>query len=145
MHSIYKTSEEQYVEITELWEQSVRETHHFLTEKDIAFFKPLVLHNFLKTVDLYCIHDADGLAGFLGVSGEKIEMLFVHPRAFGKGIGKRLLTFALDQLGATSVDVNEQNEKAVGFYKHHGFGIQSRSPLDTMGKPFPILHMKMVR
>ena len=41
------------------------------------------------------------------------------------------------------VDVNEQNPDAVGFYKHVGFEVTSRSPLDGMGKPFPILHMAL--
>ncbi|ENH9207696.1 GNAT family N-acetyltransferase, partial [Vibrio vulnificus] len=46
-------------------------------------------------------------------------------------------------LGVTKVDVNEQNPQAVGFYEHMGFKVVSRSPLDDMGKPFPILHMTL--
>ncbi|MEN0678671.1 GNAT family N-acetyltransferase, partial [Plesiomonas shigelloides] len=47
------------------------------------------------------------------------------------------------QLGATKVEVNEQNPLAVGFYEHMGFKVISRSPVDDMGKPFPILHMTL--
>ncbi|ROS69598.1 acetyltransferase (GNAT) family protein [Vibrio crassostreae] len=54
-----------------------------------------------------------------------------------------LLQHAIEQLAATKVDVNEQNPQAVGFYQHMGFKIESRSPLDDMGKPFPILHMTL--
>ena len=68
-------------------------------------------------------------------------MLFILDRVRGKGIGKLLLQHALDHLKINSVDVNEQNPLAVGFYEHMGFSISSRSPLDDMGKPFPILHM----
>lgn len=42
---------------------------------------------------------------------------------------------------ATSVDVNEQNPQAIGFYEHHGFRTVSRTTHDPSGKPYPILHM----
>lgn len=45
-------------------------------------------------------------------------------------------------LGATEVDVNEQNAQAVGFYLHLGFGQTFRRSTDGMGKPYPILHMR---
>lgn len=68
-------------------------------------------------------------------------MLFIHPNFRGKGIGKTLLGYAIDSLKVTKVDVNEQNEQAVGFYKHFGFETTYRSELDTSGKPYPTLHM----
>ena len=45
--------------------------------------------------------------------------------------------------GATLVDVNEQNEQAVGFYLKMGFTVTGRSPLDAQGKPYPLLHMAL--
>jgi len=70
-------------------------------------------------------------------------MLFLHPEARGNGIGKKLVAFAIDQLKANKVDVNEQNEQAVGFYQHAGFKAISRSETDGLGMPFPILHMEL--
>jgi len=55
------------------------------------------------------------------VSPTKIEMLFIHPDVFGKGIGKLLFQFAIRELSAHTVDVNEQNKNAVGFYLKMGF------------------------
>jgi putative acetyltransferase len=131
-------------EIVEVWEASVRATHHFLSEEDILFFRPLILSDYLAAVDLYCLKDESGrIHGFLGVAGENVEMLFLDPRSRGRGLGKRLLAFALDKLGARKVDVNEQNPDAVGFYEHMGFRVTGRSPLDGAGKPFPLLHMEI--
>lgn len=45
---------------------------------------------------------------------------------------------------ANCVDVNEQNEQAVGFYKRMGFTINGRTDTDGLGKPYPILQMKLV-
>ena len=70
-------------------------------------------------------------------------MLFIHPAARGQGAGRRLLTYAVDSLGATTLDVNEQNEQAVGFYLRMGFEVVGRSECDGMGKPYPLLHLRL--
>jgi putative acetyltransferase len=55
------------------------------------------------------------------------------------------MEYAMRELRADEVDVNEQNPAAVGFYQHFGFKVVGRSPLDGTGKPFPILHMALER
>lgn len=130
-----------YDALTELWEASVRATHHFLSEEDILFFKPLVRNEFLQSVQLYCIRE-ERIMGFMGIDGNKIEMLFIDPASRGKGLGKALLHYAVQELGVSKVDVNEQNDEAVGFYRKMGFNVVSRSEVDGMGKPYPILGME---
>ncbi|WP_222705776.1 GNAT family N-acetyltransferase [Salidesulfovibrio onnuriiensis] len=140
---IVAAAKQDHAEITDVWEASVRATHHFLSEEDILFFRPLVLNEYLAAVDLYCLKDGNGkIHGFLGVLDGKIEMLFLDPESRGKGLGRLLLTFAVETLGADKVDVNEQNPAAVGFYEHMGFRVAGRSALDGSGKPFPLLHME---
>ena len=65
--------------------------------------------------------DTEQVVGFVGVEDGKVEMLFIHPAWTGQGIGSRLLAYVVDSLGARTVDVNEQNEQAVGFYLRMGF------------------------
>ena len=143
---VRQAEQSNFAELAELWEASVRATHHFLCEDDILFFKPLILNEYLAAVDLYYAQDPSGeIQGFLGVSSDKIEMLFVAPHHFGRGVGKSLLLFAVNQLGADAVDVNEENPEALGFYQHLGFKVISRSPVDSMGNPFPILHLQLAR
>ncbi|WP_100643428.1 GNAT family N-acetyltransferase [Alteromonas facilis] len=133
-----------YAEMLAVWENSVRATHDFLSEEDIEFFKPIIIQQAFPAVTLKCIKDDNGsIAGFVGVHDAKVEMLFVSNAVRGQGIGKALLQYAIAHLGACKVDVNEQNPLAVGFYKRMGFTVFSRSPLDDMGKPFPILHMTL--
>ena len=93
---------------------------------------------------LLCIRDGDGEAvGFIGVEGDEVESLFIHPDWRGQGIGRRLLTYAIETLGATRLDVNEQNDEAIGFYRRMGFVVDGRSEDDGLGRPFPILHMRL--
>jgi putative acetyltransferase len=141
---VYMAVPEDYAALTEVWEASVRATHHFLSEADIQFYKPLVQQEYLRLVEVHYVRGVNGrIAGFVGTAERKVEMLFIHPQSRGLGIGKKLLQYAVQELQANAVDVNEQNEQAVGFYKHFGFRTVSRSEVDGMGKPYPILHMQL--
>ncbi|NDV66461.1 GNAT family N-acetyltransferase [Bacteroides sp. 224] len=141
---LHRPSSNDFAEITTVWEASVRATHTFLSEEDIAFFRPLVLNEYLKNVNLYCLKDEEGaIIAFMGIAENNLEMLFIHPDQRGKGLGKYLVNYATTQLGIDSVDVNEQNEQAVGFYYKMGFEVVSRDETDGMGKPFPILHLRL--
>jgi putative acetyltransferase len=134
----------EYNEVVTIWEASVRATHHFLKEEDIQYFKPLILNTYLDVVKLKCMRNEEGkIIGFLGVANQNLEMLFIHPDYRGKHIGKTLLNFSIEKMNVKKVDVNEQNEQAVGFYKKNGFETINRSELDSSGKPYPTLHMEL--
>jgi putative acetyltransferase len=77
----------------------------------------------------------------MGTSENNIEMLFVHPEEMGKGIGKFLVNYAVNELKIKKVDVNEQNKQARKFYEKMGFCVVNHSALDNEGFPYPILHM----
>lgn len=140
---VWSAEVEDFPRIVEVWEASVRATHHFITEADIQFFKPLVQNGVPLIAELACVRDEQGeVVGFVGVAGEKVEMLFIHPAWRRQGIGRRLLIYAITALGATRVDVNEQNEQAVGFYLRMGCEIVGRSALDGTDKPYPLLHLR---
>lgn len=133
-----------YPELIEIWEASVRATHDFLSEEDLQELKPAILNQYSDAVDLKCAKTDDGeILGFCGVSNGNIEMLFVSPNQRGKGIGSSLAFHAIESQSATTVDVNEQNDQAVGFYLHIGFAVTGRSPVEGQDKPYPLLHMAL--
>lgn len=129
--------------LTTVWEASVRATHHFLTEDDIQKFIPFVKMGLGGIETLAVASDGDKPIAFMGIDAHKIEMLFVSPNYFGKSIGRQLVELGVSQHGVQYLDVNEQNQQAVGFYKHIGFDVFERTELDEQGNPFPILKMKL--
>jgi putative acetyltransferase len=138
-------SKEEYPHLLNIWEASVRATHNFLSPEKINEIKQIISEsNLFANYHLYayCLNENEK-AGFLALSKNKIEMLFIHPDYRGSGIGKKLTTFAVEEKSVKRVDVNEQNEQAVGFYLRMGFKIISKTPLDDMGNPFPILKMEL--
>ena len=82
--------------------------------------------------------------GFMGIEQSRLEMLFLLPEERGKGIGKQLLQYGIQNFGIQEVTVNEQNPQAVGFYEHMGFAAYKRTDNDEEGNPFPLLYMRLV-
>lgn len=140
---IFRAGKMHYEELEEIWERSVRATHNFLTEKDIASIKKEIPLYF-NGVEIYCTKNNDEkITGFIGIAEKKIEMLFIDSEYFRESLGKSLVKYVLENKGIDEVDVNEQNEKALKFYQYMGFEVVSRDEFDGMGNPFPILHMKI--
>lgn len=130
--------------LSHIWEDAVRATHLFLSEEHILALLPNVKAGIPEIPQLYMAENQSGeILAFMGIEYQKIEELFVKPEFFGRGIGKSLVKYAIDNLSAKYVDVNEQNPQAVGFYKHLGFEVINRSKTDGQGNPFPLLNMKL--
>ena len=108
-------------ELVACWRASVEATHTFLTPDDIERIAAYVPDAIASVAHLAVCRDENGqVVGFIGVDGAMIEMLFIHPSLRGCGLGPLLLDHAISEHGVTLVDVNEQNEQAVGFYEHSG-------------------------
>ena len=131
-------------QLLEVWERSVRATHLFLSADEVAEIKPYVTQALREIPHLVAAWRADGApAGFLGVDGRKLEMLFLAPEERGKGLGRKLVQYGMERFDIREVTVNEQNPQARGFYERMGFCVCQRSELDEQGRPYPILKMRL--
>lgn len=128
--------------LVSIWEKSVRASHFFLTEKDIADIRQQVAPALKMIPVLLVAIDDDNIVGFAGIFEDKLEMLFIDPVYFGQGMGYTLINYCFKQYNIQFVDVNEQNPQAFKFYQRQGFSVIKRSPLDSDGRPFPILHLQ---
>ena len=140
MNKIVKCQKSDYTILAGIWERAVRATHYFLTENDIESIRQALIPDYFPNVDIYGLSVGGSIVGFIGLSGNKIEMLFIDADKMGFGYGSALMAFAMNR-GATLVDVNEQNPAALEFYKSKGFKIIGRDETDEAGRPFPILHL----
>ncbi|HEX8541345.1 MAG TPA: GNAT family N-acetyltransferase [Pseudomonas sp.] len=143
-HEIFIPNKNEYPKLTQVWEDSVRATHDFLPDSYISILKNLLLSRYLDSVTLFCCRDVHmNITGFAGVSRTKLEMLFIDPAHRDEGLGKRLLAHAIEHFGIEELDVNEQNPQALGFYLKHGFEEVSRTEVDGLGQPYPMLRMRL--
>lgn len=88
------------------------------------------------------VYESGGKAvGIVSCSKDYIEGLFVLPEHWNEGIGSALLDSALSEKKDLLLQVYADNERAVGFYRKHGFEVirhgicpMTRLPYFEMGK-----------
>ena len=109
-------------QLLKVWEESVRATHQFLSEKEIEKIKEYVPQALAGVQSLVIAVNGSGEpAAFMGIEDHRLEMLFLSQKERGKGLGKQLLLYGIQNYGIEELTVNEQNPQAVGFYEHMGF------------------------
>lgn len=129
--------------LVELWEISVRATHHFLSAVEVSQIKEYVPQALAGVAHLLIARNEAGEPiAFLGTENHRLEMLFLSPEVRGKGIGKELLQYGIENYEIRELTVNEQNPQAVGFYEHMGFQTYKRTDCDEEGNPYPLLYMR---
>ncbi|EMY3600038.1 TPA: acetyltransferase [Klebsiella aerogenes] len=129
-------------DIIQIWKSSVDATHDFLTTHDRQEIEKEVVGFFSETPVWVATNDEELPLGFMFLHDGHLEALFVDAAARGLGVGNQLISHALALHPDLSVDVNEQNQQAVGFYQHLGFQVSGRSGQDSQGRPYPLLHLR---
>ena len=78
--------------LLEIWEDSVRTTHHFLSDAEVNQIKEYVPQALTEVKHLIIVEDETGTpVAFMGTQDHRLEMLFISSKERGKGIGKQLL------------------------------------------------------
>ena len=91
-------------------------TGHFETVRDM-----------LPQAELYVHEDKDTrqIDGFIGLTENHIEGIFVAKAARSKGIGKALLEYAKSRKPCLTLSVYQKNQRALAFYRREQFVVQS--------------------
>lgn len=131
-------------QLLNIWEDSVRATHLFLSDPEIEHIKGYVPDVLQAVPHLIVVGKGSvGPVAFMGINGQSLEMLFISPKARGQGLGKKLIRYGVENYNINKVTVNEQNLQASGFYEHMGFVVYKRSETDEQGDPYPLLYMEL--
>lgn len=129
-------------QLLEIWENSVRATHLFLSNSEIKSIKEYVPEALNGVAHLMIAEDEAGRPiAFMGVENGSLEMLFIAPDERGKGLGRLLIQYGIENYAVERLTVNEKNPQAKGFYEHMGFQVYKRTELDEQGNPYPLLYM----
>lgn len=125
-----------------LWKSSVLATHLFLSENEIESIEKCIPEALRHCNFLVIAQENVSLVAFMGIEQQRLEMLFVAPEHQGKGIGKMLIKFGIENYQINEMTVNEQNPAAKNFYEHMGFKVYKRTDRDEQGRPYPLLYMR---
>lgn len=131
-------------QLLHVWENSVKATHLFLSVHEIEITKKYVPQALEDISHLIVVENENKLpVAFMGIEGQRLEMLFVLSEERGKGLGKKLIQYGIEKYSINELTVNEQNPLAKGFYEHMGFHVYKRTEHDEQGNPYPLLYMKL--
>ena len=86
-----------------------------------------IVRDMLPQAELYVHEDKDTqqIDGFIGLTENHIEGIFVAESARSKGVGKSLLEYAKSRKPYLTLSVYQKNERALAFYQREQFTVQS--------------------
>lgn len=139
IREVQNRNTELLAEFLKIWEGSVRATHLFLSDSEVEQIKKYVPQALSNVEHLITAEDDNGKPfAFMGTENVRLEMLFISPHERGKGNGRKLLQYGIQNYSVREVTVNEQNPQAVGFYERMGFKTYKRTAYDEEGDPYPM-------
>lgn len=119
--------------VVDIWLDVNQKAHDFIPAQYWKNNYELV-KEILPQAEVYVYEDGQEIQGFVGLSGEYIEGLFVCYGMQSQGIGKQLLTFIKNRRTKLCLNVYQKNTRAIHFYQREGFEIQSEGLDEATGE-----------
>ena len=109
--------------VAEIWLDTNIKTHYFISaqywKSNFELVKELLLQ-----ATVYVYEDKQEIQGFIGLSNEYIEGIFVSAEMQSQGIGKILLNYVKGKRNKLILNVYQKNTRAISFYQSEGFEMQ---------------------
>ena len=109
--------------VAEIWLDTNIKSHYFISaqywKSNFELVKELLLQ-----ATVYVYEDKQEIQGFIGLSNEYIEGIFVSAEMQSQGIGKILLNYVKGKRNKLILNVYQKNTRAISFYQREGFEIQ---------------------
>ena len=114
--------------VMQIWLQANLDAHAFIPASFWeAHFE--MVRDMLPQAELY-VHENEAprqIDGFIGLTENHIEGIFVAKAARSKGIGKALLDYVKSRKPCLTLSVYQKNQRALAFYRREQFTVHSES------------------
>ena len=109
--------------VIDIWLDTNVKAHYFIPAQ---YWKGNIdlVEEMLPQAEVYVYEDGSQIEGFIGLSDEYIEGIFVREDMQSQGIGKLLLNFVKEKKTKLYLNVYQKNTQAIRFYQREGFEIQ---------------------
>ena len=109
--------------VADIWLDTNIKAHNFISaEYWKSNFKSV--KEALSQAEVYVYEYDTEIQGFIGLSNEYIEGIFVSAEMQSQGIGKILLNYVKGKRNKLILNVYQKNTRAISFYQREGFEIQ---------------------
>lgn len=107
--------------VIDVWLESTIAGQTFLPESHWRNMEAEIRELLMHSADTWVVEHEGEIVAFISLIGEMVGGLFTHPDHQGKGYGRSLVGFATGMRRDLSIEVFEQNHRAVGIYRSWGF------------------------
>ena len=119
----------------QIWLQANLDAHAFIP---VSFWTGHfeMVRDMLPQAELY-VHENEAprqIDGFIGLTENHIEGIFVAKAARSKGIGKALLEYTKSRKPCLTLSVYQKNQRALAFYRREQFVVQSEGIDENIAK-----------
>ena len=119
--------------VADMWLDTNIKAHYFIPaqywKRNFDLVKELLLQ-----ATVYVYEDKQEIQGFVGLSDEYIEGIFVSAEMQSQGIGKILLNYVKGKRNNLLLNVYQKNARAISFYQREGFEIQCNGIDEATGE-----------
>ncbi len=150
--NIRKASVNDVSRIAEILIFSKRKNYRHIFNDDIGSFVELQVYPLAKKyannpelLNNIFVYDDEFVKGVMHIEGPEIKELYIEPFFENRGIGGELIGFAKTKLNCYKLWVLNENEKAIKFYKRHGFYKTNETRTVPEVPNSDVLETKMIR
>lgn len=127
MQHIRQAKSEDIGRIAEIFVFNYRLNFYPIFQNDRFYFDELTVvrqaADYANALNSLWVYDDGVVKGFMQIEKHEIKKLFVEPVLQGKSIGANLLEYAIAEKNVDALWALEKNQKAIAFYKRHGFDL----------------------
>ena len=118
--------------VMQIWIETNIKAHSFIP-KDYWTDNYAMVKNILPQAEIYVYEDdsTNQIDGFIGLTDNYIEGIFVRESIQSRGIGKQLLNYAKQIKSSMRLSVYQKNTRAITFYQREQFVICSENIDDS--------------
>ena len=119
--------------VADIWLDTNIKAHNFIpAEYWKSNFKSV--KEALLLAEVYVYEYDTEIQGFIGLSNEYIEGIFVSAEMQSQGIGKILLNYVKEKRNTLFLNVYQKNTRAISFYQREGFEIRCNGIDEATGE-----------
>ena len=119
--------------VADIWLKTNLKTHYFISNQYWKSNYELV-KEMMSQAEVYVYEDDKMIQGFVGLSNEYMEGIFVSDEMQSCGIGKLLLEYIKNKKVRLRLNVYQKNTRAISFYQREGFDIQCEGLDEATGE-----------
>ncbi len=130
---IREVQEAEISRVADIWLDTNLKTHYFIPAQywESNFY---LVKKMLSQAEVYVYENGQKIQGFIGLSDEYIQGIFVSDGMQSQGVGKFLLDFIKERKAELYLNVYQKNTRAIHFYQREGFEIQSEGLDEATGE-----------